>query len=39
VFRQPQGDDYLQQHLYAAGRVARPLAFPEIAVEVAALFP
>jgi Uma2 family endonuclease len=39
VFREPQGDDYLQQDLVAGGRVARPLALPDIAVEVAALFP
>jgi Uma2 family endonuclease len=39
VFREPQGDEYLQQTLHPAGSVVRPLAFPSLAVDVAALLP
>ena len=39
VFREPQGDEYLQQTLHLAGSGVHPLAFPALGVDVAALFP
>ena len=39
VFREPQGDEYLQQTRHLAGSVVHPLAFPALGVDVAALFP
>jgi Uma2 family endonuclease len=39
VFREPLGDEYLQHAMHPAGSVVRPLAFPDIAVDVGVLFP
>jgi Uma2 family endonuclease len=39
VFREPQGEEYLEQTQHPAGSSVSPLAFPAITVDVADLFP